>query len=242
VVEDVRVADAVSVVSSPSRREALDVRGSGSTPVFPRTLLCLAVVVALGAVAAGSAGAVTITSWLGGKGATPAIVTAGGTWCPPTMTTINGTGFVSDGGVPSVSIGGVPASEVIVGSDVIMYARVGTGAKDGGSVVVTTPRGSVTAALAVDVVPCQSTGIAEGKPTISTITSKAKAGKKITVHGTGFVGTTLVKVGGVKQTNYAIPSDQILYVNMPADAKAGLVTVEITNTHGTVKGSVVKTG
>ena len=61
------------------------------------------------------------------------------------------------------------------------------------------------------------------------------------MHGTGFVGTTSVKVGGVKQTNYAIPSDQILYVNMPADAKVGLVTVEITNNHGTVKGSVVKT-
>jgi hypothetical protein len=196
----------------------------------------------LGAVAAGSAGAVTITSWQGGKGATPAIVTAAGGHCPPTMTTINGTGFVSDGGVPSVSIGGVPAIEVIVGSDVIMYARVGAGAKDGGDVVVTTPRGSVTATLKVDVVPCQSTGAAEGKPTIASITSKAKAGKKITVHGTGFVGTTSVKINGVTQTNYAIPSDQILYVNMPADAKVGLVVVTITNNKGTVRGSVVKTG
>jgi len=201
-------------------------------------MFCLAVLVALGLVMEGTAGAATITSWIGGKGATPAIVTAGGTACPPTLITINGSGFVSDGGVPGVTIGGVRASEIIVGSNIIMYARLGAGVT-AGSVVVTTPAGSVTATPAINVVPCQSTGVAEGKPTITQSTPKAKAGKKIQLLGSGYVGTTSVKVSGLT-TNYAIPSDGVMYVIMPADAKVGLVNVTVTNTHGTATAQVVK--
>src|SRR5262249_1766196 len=162
-------------------------------------------------VVSGSAGAATISSWIGGKGATPDIVTAGGGACPGSMTTINGTGFVSDGGTPSVTIGGVPSSEVIVGSNIIMYARVGTGATSG-NLVVTPPAGSVTATMNVTVVPCQSTGAAATKPVIDSLASKkVKGGKKITVHGVGFVGTKSVTVGGMNAT-YAIPSDNLMYV------------------------------
>jgi len=201
-------------------------------------LLCLAVLAALGLVVGGTAGAATITSWIGGKGATPAIVTAGGTACPPTLITINGSGFVADGGIRGVTIGGVPASEIIVGSNIIMYARVGAGATNG-PVVVTTPAGSVTASGNTNVVPCQSTAAAEGKPVITQTTPKAKAGKKIQVFGSGFVGTTAVKVAGLT-TNYAIPSDGVMYVIMPADAKVGAVTVSITNNKGTATAQVVK--
>jgi len=216
------------------------VRGSGSTGVLLRTLFCLGVLAALATVAAGSAGAVTISSWIGGKGATPAIVTAGGGACPSTVVTINGTGFVNDGGITSVMIGGVPAEEVIVGSDIIVYARVGPGAKSG-PVSVTTPRGTATATLQANVVPCQSTGTASIKPTIDSVgPKKRKAGKKLTIHGSGFVGTTSVKVGGVTAT-YAIPSDNLMYVLMPSDAKTGLVTLEITNKLGTAKATVQKT-
>jgi len=206
--------------------------------VFVRTLLCLAMLAALGLVVGGTAGAATITSWIGGKGATPAIVTAGGTACPPTLITINGSGFVADGGVPSVTIGGVKASEIIVGSNIIMYARVGAGATNG-PVVVTTPVGTVTASPNINVVPCQSAGAAEGKPVITKTTPKAKAGKKIQLFGSGFVGTTSVKVAGLT-TNYAIPSDGVMYVIMPADAKVGAVTVSVTNNKGTATAQVVK--
>src|SRR5262245_22365954 len=123
----------------------------------------LSLLFALGLIAAGTAGAVTITSWQGGKGATPAIVTANSASCPGTMTTINGTGFVNDGGVISVTIGGVPSPQVIVGSDIILYAMVGSGANSG-PVVVTTRAGSATATLAANVVPCQSTAVASVKP------------------------------------------------------------------------------
>ena len=74
-------------------------REKGSTRMWVRTAVCLSALFALGAAAAGSAGAVSITSWIGGKGATPDIVTAGGGACPGTMTTINGSGFVNDGGL-----------------------------------------------------------------------------------------------------------------------------------------------
>jgi len=210
--------------------------------MWVRTVACLSALFALGAVAAGSAGAVSITSWIGGKGATPDIVTAGGGSCPGTMTTINGSGFVNDGGLTSVTIGGVPSSEVIVGSDNVMYARVGTGATTGGVVVVTTRAGSATATMKVTVVPCQSTATATVKPTIDSVTpQRAKEGKKLTLHGSGFVGTTSVKVG-TGSVSYAIPSDGIMYVTVPADVKAGLVTILVTNAKGTAKVVFQKTG
>ena len=77
-------------------------RGSASTRVLLRTALCLSVLVTLGLVAAGSAGAVTITSWVGGKAAVPAVVTATSAACPGTMIMLTGSGFVNDGGVVSV--------------------------------------------------------------------------------------------------------------------------------------------
>jgi IPT/TIG domain len=213
----------------------------GSTRTWVRTAACLSALLALGAIVTGSAGAATITSWVGGKGATPDIVTAGGGSCPGTMTTINGRGFVTDGGVTSVTIGGVPSSEVIVGSDTIMYARVGTGATTG-SLVVTTPAGAVTATMKATVVPCQSAGTATVKPIIDAVTpQRAKAGKKLTLHGSGFIGTTSVKVG-LGAASYAIPSDGIMYVTVPADAKAGLLTIFVTNAKGTAKVVFQKTG
>jgi hypothetical protein len=211
------------------------VRGSFSTRV-PRTALCLSVLVALGMLVAGSAGAVTITTWQGGKAATPQLITASGT-CPGTVVMINGSGFATEG-VTGVSIGGVPASEYVVGSDVALYARVGAGAKNG-PVTVTTKVGSVTSPVQAVVLPCQATGSAGLKPTVqSVVPLKAKPGKKVALYGSGFVGTTSVTVGGVK-TAYAIPSDEIMYVIVPKDAKAGPLDIEITNNLGKAKSSVV---
>jgi hypothetical protein len=208
--------------------------------MWVRTAACLSTLLALGGVASGSAGAVTITSWIGGKGATPDIVTAGGGACPGTMTTINGTGFVSEG-VTGVTIGGVPSSEVIVGSDIILYARVGTGATDG-SVVVTTKTGTATATMKANVVPCQSTGAAEVKPTIDSVTpQRAKAGKKLRLDGSGFVGTTSVTMGR-GAASYSIPSDNLMWLRVPADAKNGLLTIVVTNGKGTAKVVFQKTG
>lgn len=207
---------------------------SGSSQVSPRTIFGLSVLVGLVAfVAAGSAGAVTITSWVGGKASVPQVVTATGD-CPGTMIAITGTGFVNDGGTVSVSIGGVPAGEVIVGSDTQLFARVGAGATTG-PVVVTTNAGSATASANAIVYPCQVTGAATTKPTIVTVApQRAKSGKKLRISGSGFVGTKSVTVAGANAA-YAIPSDNLMYVIVPANIKAGLQTVVVTNNVGSAK-------
>jgi hypothetical protein len=209
------------------------VRGSISIRAFLRTAFCLSLLGALGLVVAGSAGAVTISSWFGGKSAVPAVVTAAGS-CPGTVVTITGTGFISDGGVTGVSIGGVPAGEIIVGTDTTLFARVGVGATNG-PLVVTTKAGTATASMAAVVWPCQSLGAATVAPKIDSVApQRAKGGKKLTLSGVGFVGTTSVKVGS-ETAAYAIPSDNQMYVRVPADAKAGLTTIVVTNNKGSAK-------
>lgn len=204
-----------------------------------RTALCLSVLV-LSLVAASSAGAVTITSWVGGKATVPQVVTAPGS-CPGTVITINGSGFVSDGGITNVMIGGVPAGEITIGSDSVLFARVGAGAQSG-SVSVTTKLGTATAPTPAVVYPCQSTAAATAAPVIQSVSpQRAKAGKKLTLTGSGFVGTTSVKVG-TGTVSFAIPSDNRMYVLVPADVKAGLTTIVVTNTMGRAKVVFQKTG
>jgi hypothetical protein len=184
--------------------------------------------------AAATAGAVTITTWVGGKAAVPQVVTASSDSCPGTVTMITGTGFVADGGIVSVMIGGVPASEVIVGSNTVLYARVGPGATSG-PVTVTTKAGTATASSQAIVVPCQSVGAAQVKPTIDSVSpQRAKAGKKLKLAGNGFVGTTKVTVNG-EAAAYAIPSDNVMYLRVPSDTKSGLATIVVTNGKGTAK-------
>jgi hypothetical protein len=215
------------------------VRGSASNRVL-RTSLCAAALASLGLVAAATAGAVTITSWTGGKAAVPQVVTASGN-CPGTVVTINGSGFVSDGGTPTVTIGGVPAAEVIVGSDTTLFARVGAGAQTG-SLSVTTPKGTATSPVQVIVYPCQSTAAATTAPQIAVVRPlKRKGGKNVTLIGSGFVGTTSVTVGGIKAA-YAIPSDGLMYVTIPTSAKNGKLEIDVTNNKGTAKATVTKTG
>lgn len=215
-------------------------RGSGSARSLLRTSFCLSVLVAIGAVMAGTAGAATITAWQGGKASVPQIVTAQGN-CPGTVIMITGTGFVTDGGPVGVTIGGVASPQVIVGSDQYVYAVVGPTAQNG-PVVVTTKAGSFTAPGGNAIVyPCQSTAAATAAPVISSAPSHAKAGKKIKLVGANFVGSTSVTVGGAA-TAYAIPSDGLLYVIIPAGTKAGSTQIAVTNNKGTTKASVTVTG
>jgi hypothetical protein len=206
-----------------------------------RAALCLAVLVPLGLLIATSAGAATITSWVGGKSATPALVTAGGGACPSTVVMINGSGFVSDGGVTSVTVGGVKATDVFVGSNIVVYARVGAGATDG-PVSVTTPAGTATSSTNAVVLVCQATGSAETGPRIQLATpAKVKGGTKVHLLGSGFVGTKSVTVDGIAAA-YAIPSDVNMLVIVPKDAKIGKDTIKVTNSKGSATAAVIKIG
>ena len=202
-----------------------------------RMALGLSLLVAVGLVAAGSAGAVTITSWVGGKASVPQVITAAGT-CPGTVVTINGTGFVNDGGITGVSIGGVPAGEITIGSDSVLFARTGANANNGGSVSVTTRAGTATSSVPVIVYPCQATAVAAQKPAVDSLSPKtAKAGGKLTLNGIGFVGIKTVLVG-LERANYSVPSDNLMYIRLPDDIKSGAVTIVITNTLGATKTTV----
>jgi hypothetical protein len=213
--------------------------GSSSIRPMPRIALCLAVLVPLGLAVAGAAGAATISSWVGGKTATPALVTAGGGACPATLVMINGSGFVSDGGTPSVTIGGVTSPQVIVGSNAALYAYVGAGATDG-PVSVTTPAGTVTSGTPAVVLPCQSTGTAASGPRIQAVApTSVKGGTKIHVSGSGFVGTVKVTVDGIA-ASYAVPTDVNMYVIVPKDAKIGKISIRVTNSKGTTAVPVIK--
>jgi hypothetical protein len=73
----------------------------------------------LALVAAGSALAVSITNYTPTSMFIPEVANQ----CVGTSITINGSGFVTDGGGTQVAFGGVPAVDVLVGSDNIIYAR-----------------------------------------------------------------------------------------------------------------------
>jgi hypothetical protein len=162
-------------------------------------------------------------------------------YCTGSVLTISGSGFVTDGGVKSVTIGGVPAASFFVGSDSVMYAVVGSGAQNG-PVVVTTPLGSVTSTQTESVFPCAS-GPPTAKPSVTSSTPKSvKAGKRVELIGSGFVGTTSVTVNGAA-AKYAIPSDENIYVTIPSGTKAGSkASVTITSSAGTTTASVKVAG
>jgi hypothetical protein len=183
-------------------------------------------------------------------------------YCSGTYFVISGSGFVYDspnpnpvkGAVIGVSIGNVPAAWYEVGSDITLYAQVGPDATTG-PIIVTTPAGTfstdslpggrINAAdtsaqgqlPGIQVVPCA------GKPTIvkATVTTikpnPTKGGRKVTINGSGFLGTTGVTVGG-KAAQFAVVQDQNLVVIVPKSAKNGSLAVVITNPAGSVTSTV----
>ena len=94
--------------------------GGGSVRTMARAAICAAVLVPLALLVASSALAATITSFTGTIGRATDYP-----YCYGSTITISGTGFVTDGGVKSVTIGGVPAASFSVGSDTTQPAASG---------------------------------------------------------------------------------------------------------------------
>jgi hypothetical protein len=201
-----------------------------------RTTLSVVSLLALALVVGSSALAVTVTGFTGTIGRASDLP-----YCYGSTLTITGTGFVNDGGVLGVTIGGVPAQNIIVGSDSTLYALIGPGATTG-PISVTTKAGTATSTTPELIYPCAS-GTPSGLPTVTGAPAKARVGTKIQLLGAGFIGTTSVTVSGVT-ARFAIPSDANMYVIIPSTAgngKNGKATIALTNAKGTVNVSIVLT-
>jgi sugar lactone lactonase YvrE len=173
---------------------------------------------------AGASGTVSVTS-AGGTGTktgftfvpTPSITS----FSPQSASTgtqvlIRGNGFT---GSSAVSFGGVAALSFTVNADTLVTARVATGAS--GVVAISTPYGGASKAGFIFLPP----------PTITSFTpTSAPAGATVTVTGTGFTGTSTVKVGSVVIASFTVVSDtQVTFIAPPTGAGA----VSITTPNGT---------
>ena len=197
-----------------------------------RTVAGAAVATMLALLAAGSAFAVTITNFT----PTTDFVPEESNNCVGTQIQINGTGFVTDGGTPTVMFNGTPAVDVFVGSDAVIYARVPAGAKPG-NITITTPRGTATSATAYNITPCASHGgpanlgpEAVATPAKAVITgftpAKGKTGTTITISGNNLTGATAVRIGTTKIHFTAVSAKKIT-ATVSAAVKTGKVSITV---------------
>ena len=170
--------------------------------------------------------AVTVTSYT----PTNAFIPEDPGACVGTSVTINGTGFVNDGGPVTVKFNGTPGVNVVIGSDVIIYAKMPPTATDG-LVTVTTARGTASAAIPYTVVPCAAhlgpalIAAPSKKPSIASFTpAKGKTGATLTITGANLTGATTVKIGGVA-AKFKVVSATKVTATVSAKAKSGKVTV-----------------
>ena len=137
-----------------------------------------------------------------------------------------------------MTIGGTPVSSFVVSTDNVLLATVGSGTKTG-RIVVTTRSSTATSATDVVIEPCEA-GAPTAKPFVSAAPAQIKGGKRIQVFGSGFVGVTSVTVGGTK-ADFAIPTDQNMYVVIPKTTRTGKTVIKFTSAKGSTTITVTKT-
>ncbi len=193
-------------------------------------------------VLAGPALAVTVTSYT----PTNAFIPEDPGACVGTSITINGTGFVNDGGTVTVKFNGTPGVNVVIGSDNTIYAKMPPTAS-GGLVSVTTGAGTATATTPYEVVPCAShlgpalIAAPSKKPSIGSFTpAKAKTGATVTITGANLTGATTVKIGGVA-AKFKVVSSTKITATVSATAKSGKITVASAAGTATSSKSFTKT-
>jgi hypothetical protein len=106
-------------------------------------------IVGVGLALAGSALSATITVISPASDFIPEVANA----CVGTSVQITGSGFVNDGGPVTVMFNNVPAIEVTIGSDSVIYAKMPNGATPG-YVTVTTAKGTATSPTTFGVASC----------------------------------------------------------------------------------------
>jgi hypothetical protein len=144
-----------------------------------------------------------------------------GTTIGGTAVTISGSNFAAGA---TVTIGGLPASNVVVVNGTSITAT--TPAHAAGSVNVTVTNPDSQAATLTNGFTYVSTA-----PTISSVapgSGSTLGGTVIAVSGTNFVTGATVSVGGTPATNVVFVNGSSITATTPAHA-AGLVTVTVTN-------------
>ena len=154
---------------------------------------------------------------------------------PPTFTTMTPTAGSTVGGSTvtitgtnlqgaSVTVGGVPGTNVIVASDGSSLTFV-TPAGTAGATAVTVGAigGSVSAGNYTYVAPPVISGLA---PT----SGLAAGGASVVITGTGFTGATAVQFGGTAAASFVVNSDTQITAVSPAGS--GSVTVGVTTPYG----------
>jgi len=117
-------------------------------------------------------------------------------------------------GTTSVKFGSGTASFNVV-SDTYMTATV---PNDGatGFITVTTPSGTLTSNRSFNVVPVIS----------SIAPTSGPVGTQVTITGSGFIGASMIKFGGVKATSYTVNSGTTITATVPAGAKTGKIAIK----------------
>jgi hypothetical protein len=138
-----------------------------------------------------------------------------------TMVAINGTNFT---GATAVKFNGTPATSYTVNSSIRITATVPSGA--------TTGKISVSAAGGTGTSAGSFTVTAGRPPTITNFTPTfGRTGAKITINGTGFTGTTSVKLGAVSAA-FTVNSASKITATVPA-MSSGRYRFSVTTSLGT---------
>jgi hypothetical protein len=142
--------------------------------------------------------------------------TAGGT-----NVTITGNGFVNGA---TVTIGGTPATNVIVVNDTTITATTPAGTAGARDVIVTTPNGSGTLPNGFHYTDAPA-------PTVMAITPASgttAGGTVVSITGTGFVSGATVKIGGTAATAVVFVNETTITAATPAGT-SGAMDVTVTN-------------
>ncbi len=132
------------------------------------------------------------------------------------------------GGTTSVKFGSGSASFNVV-SDTYMTATV---PDDGttGFVTVTTPSGTLTSNRSFNVVPVIS----------SIAPTSGPVGTQVTIAGSGFIGASQVKFGGMK-ASYTVNSGTTITATVPAGAKTGNISIKTAGGNASSKATFTVT-
>ena len=132
-----------------------------------------------------------------------------------TLVTVNGTNFTASA---VVEFNGVTGTGFVFKSATKVKAKVPAGATSG-PISVTTASGTATSAS-------NFTVPSGGPPTITSFSpSSGPVGTSVTITGTNFTGTTVVKFNGVKAT-FTVNSDTTITATVPAGATTGKIIVK----------------